>query len=38
MSDAAFDAVIIGAGHNGMTLAAYLAGGGWGNIRGNERG
>ncbi len=29
MSDAAFDAVIIGAGHNGMALAAYLARSGW---------
>src|SRR3989337_787009 len=25
MADASFDAVIIGAGHNGLTLAAYLA-------------
>ncbi len=25
MPDASFDAVIIGAGHNGLTLAAYLA-------------
>src|SRR4030067_1049908 len=25
MADASYDAVIIGAGHNGLTLAAYLA-------------
>jgi phytoene dehydrogenase-like protein len=25
MADATFDAVIVGAGHNGMTLGAYLA-------------
>lgn len=25
MSDATFDAVIIGSGHNGLCLAAYLA-------------
>lgn len=24
----AFDAIVIGAGHNGLTTAAYLAGGG----------
>lgn len=29
MSDATFDAVIIGAGHNGMALGAYLARSGW---------
>ncbi len=29
MSDATFDAVIIGAGHNGMALGAYLAKSGW---------
>jgi phytoene dehydrogenase-like protein len=29
MPDATYDAVIIGAGHNGMTLAAYLAKAGW---------
>jgi phytoene dehydrogenase-like protein len=29
MPDATFDAVIIGAGHNGMALAAYLAKSGW---------
>ena len=29
MPDATFDAVIIGAGHNGMALAAYLAKAGW---------
>jgi len=29
MSDATYDAVIIGAGHNGMALAAYLAKAGW---------
>jgi phytoene dehydrogenase-like protein len=29
MADAAYDAVIIGAGHNGMALATYLAKSGW---------
>jgi phytoene dehydrogenase-like protein len=29
MPDAVYDAVIIGAGHNGMALAAYLAKSGW---------
>lgn len=29
MSDTTFDAVIIGAGHNGMALGAYLAKAGW---------
>ena len=29
MSDATYDAVIIGAGHNGMALAGYLAKAGW---------
>jgi phytoene dehydrogenase-like protein len=29
MADATFDAVIIGAGHNGMALGAYLAKSGW---------
>ena len=29
MSDATFDAVIIGAGHNGMALGTYLAKCGW---------
>ena len=29
MPDATFDAIIIGAGHNGMALAAYLAKAGW---------
>jgi phytoene dehydrogenase-like protein len=29
MPDASYDAVIIGAGHNGMALAAYLAKSGW---------
>ena len=29
MSDATYDAVIIGAGHNGLALASYLAKAGW---------
>ena len=29
MSDATYDAVIIGAGHNGMALGTYLAKAGW---------
>lgn len=29
MPDATYDAIIIGAGHNGMTLGAYLAKSGW---------
>lgn len=29
MLDQAFDAIVIGAGHNGMALAAYLAKSGW---------
>lgn len=29
MPDATYDAVIIGAGHNGMALGAYLAKSGW---------
>ncbi len=29
MTDASFDAVIIGAGHNGLALGTYLAKGGW---------
>lgn len=29
MADAVYDAVVIGAGHNGMALGTYLARGGW---------
>src|SRR3990172_462815 len=29
MADATYDAIIIGAGHNGMALGAYLARSGW---------
>jgi phytoene dehydrogenase-like protein len=29
MFDNGFDAIVIGAGHNGMALAAYLAKSGW---------
>jgi phytoene dehydrogenase-like protein len=42
MADATYDAVIIGAGHNGMALAGYLAKSGWDvavfEVRGEEGG
>ena len=42
MADATYDAVIIGAGHNGLALAAYLAKSGWDvavfEVRGEEGG